>query len=132
MYQNPINHVIIGFKHDVSCTQGPLGYASALGATRLVHWLILVAPSCLRSHNARYIMLKSLIISQIIVQEDSLSWLFIYSEGSVFQSHDLLQDLHYVDLGVIIMNIFYSTYVSFVSSANLRLRDMTHHEYRRQ
>ena len=27
---------------------------------RLVHWLILVAPSYLRSHNARYIMLKSL------------------------------------------------------------------------
>ena len=27
---------------------------------RLVHWLILVAPSCLRSHNAWYIMLKSL------------------------------------------------------------------------
>ena len=42
-------------------TRGPLGYVSALGATRLVHWLILVAPSCLRSHNARYIMLKSLI-----------------------------------------------------------------------
>ena len=41
-------------------TQGPLGYVNALGATRLVHWLILVAPSCLRSHNARYIMLKSL------------------------------------------------------------------------
>ena len=40
-------------------TQGPLGYVNALGATRLVHWLILVAPSCLRSHNARYIMLKS-------------------------------------------------------------------------
>ena len=44
-------------------TQGPLGYVNALGATRLVHWLILVAPSCLRSHNARYIMLKSLIKS---------------------------------------------------------------------
>ena len=26
----------------------------------LVHWLILMAPSCLQSHNARYIMLKSL------------------------------------------------------------------------
>ena len=43
------------------CAQGPLGYVNALGATRLVHWLILIAPSCLRSHNARYIMLKSLI-----------------------------------------------------------------------
>ena len=37
----------------------PLGYVSRLGATRLVHWLALVAPSCLRSHNARYVMLKS-------------------------------------------------------------------------
>ena len=41
-------------------TQGPLGYVSALGARRLVHWLILMTPSCLRSHNACYIMLKSL------------------------------------------------------------------------
>ena len=46
---------------EIGGTQGPLGYVSALGATRLVHWLILVAPSCLRSHNAQYIMLKSLI-----------------------------------------------------------------------
>ena len=45
---------------EIGGTRGPLGYVSALGATRLVHWLILVAPSCLRSHNARYIMLKSL------------------------------------------------------------------------
>ena len=45
---------------EIGGTKGPLGYVSALGATRLVHWLILVAPSCLRSHNARYIMLKSL------------------------------------------------------------------------
>ena len=49
---------------EIGGTQGPLGYVNALGATRLVHWLILVAPSCLRSHNARYIMLKSLIIAQ--------------------------------------------------------------------
>ena len=35
-------------------------YVNALGRTRLVHWLILVAPSCLRSRNARYILLKSL------------------------------------------------------------------------
>ena len=45
---------------EIGGTQGPLGYVSALGATRLVHWLILVPPSCLGSHNARYIMLKSL------------------------------------------------------------------------
>ena len=45
---------------EIAGTQGPLGYVNALGATRFVHWLILVAPSCLRSHNARYIMLKSL------------------------------------------------------------------------
>ena len=45
---------------EIGGTQGSLGYVSALGATRFVHWLILVAPSCLRSHNARYIMLKSL------------------------------------------------------------------------
>ena len=45
---------------EIGGTQGPLEYLNALGATRLVHWLILVAPSCLRSHNARYIMLKSL------------------------------------------------------------------------
>ena len=44
----------------------PLGYVSALGATRLVHWLILVAPSCLRSHNARYIMIKYLNIHRNI------------------------------------------------------------------
>ena len=48
---------------EIGGTQGPLGYVSALGAMRLVHWLILVAPSCLRSHNAQYIMLKSLIIT---------------------------------------------------------------------
>ena len=48
---------------EIGVTQGPLRYVSALGATRLVHWLILVAPSCLRSHNVRYIMLKSLIQS---------------------------------------------------------------------
>ena len=46
---------------------GALGYVNALGATRLVHWLILVAPSCLRSHNARYIMLKSLIKNIVTV-----------------------------------------------------------------
>ena len=45
---------------EIGGTQGSLGYVSALGTTRLVHWLILVAPSCLRSHNARYTMLKSL------------------------------------------------------------------------
>ena len=59
MYQNESIHVIIGFKHDVAC----IVRSEALGGhsdTRLVHWLILVAPSCLRSHNARYIMLKSL------------------------------------------------------------------------
>ena len=42
-----------------AATQGSLGYVNALGVTRLVHWLIMMAPSCLRSHNARYIMLKS-------------------------------------------------------------------------
>ena len=51
---------------EIGGTQGPLGYVNALGATRLVHWLILVAPSCLRSHNTRYIMLKSLNIFQIL------------------------------------------------------------------
>ena len=47
---------------EIGGTQGPLGYFNALGATRLVHWLILVTTSCLRSHNVRYIMLQSLII----------------------------------------------------------------------
>ena len=70
MYQNQIIHVIIGFKHDVSCivrSKALRGHSDTsvhsarIGATRLVHWLILVAPSCLHSHNARYIMLKSLI-----------------------------------------------------------------------
>ena len=45
---------------EIGGTQGPLRYVRALGATRLVHWLILVSASCLWSHNARYIMLKSL------------------------------------------------------------------------
>ena len=54
---------------EIGGTQGPLGYANALGATRLVHWLILVAPSCLRSHNARYIMLKSLNTCEIVAPE---------------------------------------------------------------
>ena len=45
MYQNESIRVITGFK------QGPLGFGP----------LILVAPSYLRSHNARYITLKSLI-----------------------------------------------------------------------
>ena len=49
--------------------QGPLGYVSARGATRLVHWLILMAPWCLRAHNAWYIMLKSL-INYLIFQYD--------------------------------------------------------------
>ena len=49
VYRNQIIHIIIGFKHDVSCivrseALRPLGYAT----------LILEAPLCLRSHNARY------------------------------------------------------------------------------
>ena len=43
---------------EIGGTKGPRGSVNALGATRLVHWLILVAPKCLRSHNARCIMLK--------------------------------------------------------------------------
>ena len=42
---NQIIHVVIGIKNcEVGGTQEPLGYVSALGATRLMHWLILVAP----------------------------------------------------------------------------------------
>ena len=80
VYQNEIIHVIIGFKHDVSCIvrSGPLGYVSAWGATRLVHWLILVAPSCLRSHNARYIMLKSLIISYMPLTWNNIALFYAY------------------------------------------------------
>ena len=57
-------HVIIGFKHDLACIVS--------GATRTRQCTrryapraltILVASSFLRSHNARYIMLKSLIIT---------------------------------------------------------------------
>ena len=44
---------------EIGGTKGPLGSVNALGATRLVHWRIRVALECLRSHNARYIMLKS-------------------------------------------------------------------------
>ena len=54
---------------EIGCTQGPLGYVSALSAACLVHWLILVAPWCLRSHDARYIMLKSLNAESV-----SMSW----------------------------------------------------------
>ena len=50
IYQNELVHVIIG----------PLGHIGALGATRLVQRLIFVAPSCLPSHNAPYIILKSM------------------------------------------------------------------------
>ena len=56
MYQNQIIHVIIGFKHDVSCivrSEALRGHSDTSVA----------APSCLRSHNARYIMLKSLSIT---------------------------------------------------------------------
>ena len=41
-------------------TQRALRYISTLGAFCLLHWLIPIAPSCLQSRNARYIMLKSL------------------------------------------------------------------------
>ena len=67
MFENQLIHVTIWFKHGVDrvlwvrrhsgatricqCTRGV--------ATRLVHWLILVASSCFPSYNARYIMLKS-------------------------------------------------------------------------
>ena len=50
-------HVIIGFKHDVAC----IVRSEALRGHSDTSLTILVAPSCLRSHNARYIMLKSLI-----------------------------------------------------------------------
>ena len=43
----------------IDCMMKPLWYVTALGFTGLVHWLILVAPLCLWSHNAWYIMLKS-------------------------------------------------------------------------
>ena len=55
MYQIQIIHVMIRFKHDVLCTVR----LEASRATRIRHWVILVAPSCLRSDNAQYIMLKS-------------------------------------------------------------------------
>ena len=48
---------------EIGGTQGPLGFVSALGAMHLMHCLVLVAPSYLRSHNARYIMLKSLSVT---------------------------------------------------------------------
>ena len=44
---------------EIGGTKGPRGSVSARGAKRRVHWRIRVAPECLRSHNARYIMLKS-------------------------------------------------------------------------
>ena len=39
-----------------------------------MHWLILVAPSCLRSHNARYIMLKSLKNDALGYHHDAELW----------------------------------------------------------
>ena len=65
LHQNEFIHVIIGFKHDVPYSVGSealAGYSDMSGATRLVHWLILVVPSCLRSHNAWYIMRKSFLL----------------------------------------------------------------------
>ena len=61
-YQNQIFYVVISFNHcEIEGTQGPLGYVSVREATLFVHWLILVAPSNLRSPNGRCIMLKPLI-----------------------------------------------------------------------
>ena len=42
---------------EIGGTKGPRGSVNA--PTRRVHWRIRVAPECLQSHNARYIMLKS-------------------------------------------------------------------------
>ena len=44
---------------EIGGTKGPRGSGNARGAKRRVQWRIRVAPECLRSHNARYIMLKS-------------------------------------------------------------------------
>ena len=60
MYQNQMIHVIIGFKHDVSCivrSESLRGHEVRASCTDWSSW----PPSWLRSHNARYIMLKSLI-----------------------------------------------------------------------
>ena len=72
---------------EIGGAQGPLGFVSALGATRLVHWLILVAPLCLRSHNARYIMLKSLSLT--------VAYSIIYS-GSDQRKHQSSASLAFV------------------------------------
>ena len=45
---------------EIGGTQGLFKYVSALVAMRLMHWLILIAPSCLWPYNAQYIMLKYL------------------------------------------------------------------------
>ena len=44
---------------EIGGTKGPRWSVIALGAICLVHWRIRKAPECLRSHNARYIMIKS-------------------------------------------------------------------------
>ena len=68
MHVTPKTMQIFSITHDLSPptsdirTQGPPGYVSALDTSRLAYWLILVTLLCLQSHNARYIMLKSLII----------------------------------------------------------------------
>ena len=59
MYQNQVNHVKVGFKHDV---------LSIIMRSEALRWFldtsctdfIPVAPSCLRAHDAWYIMLKLL------------------------------------------------------------------------
>ena len=53
---------------EMGSTQGSLRYVSALNTMHLVPWLILIAPLCLWSLNARYIILKSFITVSIKIK----------------------------------------------------------------
>ena len=118
MYQNELIHVIIGIKHDVAMhceiggTQGPLRYVSALGATRLVHWQILVAPSC-QSYKAHYIMLKSLrntlIVKRILVIKHNYE---LYSlDGQFFSRSQWANSFHWItmleELNFVIFQVYF-------------------------
>ena len=69
MYQNQIFRHNHNHNHNDNTIKA-IGHSdtSVHSATRLMHWLIPVAPSHLRSHNVRYIMLKSLRIGQTEVR----------------------------------------------------------------
>ena len=92
MYQNQIINVIIGFKHAVSCIvrsealrgNSDTSMHEARSASR-IDW-----SSCLRSHNARCIMLKSLIILGRVITVLDCIWYALFMFLTNFHEDDFL------------------------------------------